>query len=275
VGAACLLPMRASADILVSHLITPGFSPEQGMFLIWVGDGQVQRVRAMFQPLPSSVSSDVQEAHADRWLAGALLPLNDTMGQLTYTLVTQGKSGQFHYVPPTTFSLSNQEPYFSSIDLTRARILQRRNELSLLTRELDQQKEELERLKADAGVIGNLRRIVDLQDRFKQVQSELASVDKYAFTLHLFIDLARAPEPPQGFVRRELQLTQQLSQIVQAGRLAEGGKLEVRFKAPIGADIRSELTLEDNVELAQMRAELESLRANGKVLESTSPQKPE
>ena len=141
-------------------------------------------------------------------------------------------------------------------------LLRRKEVLRSWDIQLEEQGKILQRLRADAEVIGGVGRIIDAQDEKQRLELEITSIDGQILNLNRLVELARSRPVPKNLSRREQQLSSQLVQLAAAAKDAERGEGQRRGEAE--RTLQQKLTLVEetrNEDIDLLRRELQALQA--------------
>lgn len=236
------------------------FEPSDAFFLVSFDAGRVLRVPAMIVRLEgeSSVRGDVAPV---TYGAGARVRPPRGSSQVSFSTVFLGTANRLEFVPPTTLELSEASLNRSSTDTLREQLLQRKAVLGSWRMQAQAQEDSLNRLRADAEVIGDFGRILDKKEEIERAKNDLASVKKDIQNLDHFLKLAKTRPAPVNQVGREAQLVKQLSEITQVSHAVE--LTEIRRRASAETELQRKLALIEATrqdDLATLTSELERLR---------------
>ncbi len=95
----------------------------------------------------------------------------------------------------------------------RALLLSRKDVLRSWQLQVRAQDESLERLRADADIIANLGRIVEVKEDAERFRQEAAALDKDITNLRRLFAITRDHASPKNFLGRESQLQKQLAEL--------------------------------------------------------------
>ena len=222
---------QASQDreLILNRSVNLDFSPIDGFFLV-EGDGrQIERVKAVL--MPYSAASGLVAGTKNRWLVGARLTLPASVVSLRVSLVLIGRNNRFEFFAALPMDLETTDTFGGSTDLLKARLLQRRKVLDGLDAQQNKQQQSLRRLQDDADVIGNIGRIVDVQDEAAKLHSDIEGLELDIQRLKQFFTLASSQPTPRSQLRREAELTASLTELSDASRQAELGAAGHRNEA--------------------------------------------
>jgi len=226
---------RPGVVIVLKEALQLDFVPEEGFFLVEFEGGGLQRVKAVIVPL---FRTEAQEKGSEpglpgRFLAGARVVASAAEGRLQYSLILVGKSERYAFVGPKEMALgaSFAADTLDLVDNLRQQLLRRKENLRSLEVQIRTQEESLGRLRADADVIGDLGRIVEVKEEINKLNEESVGLDKDIQTLERFLKLALSGRSPKNFALRESQLTKQLAELAEAAKAAESGEIRRRSQS--------------------------------------------
>lgn len=258
------------------------FEPQDAFFIYGRDAGTMRRVRGTVFPLPPN-SGDETPSPASRsrtYLLGTVLPSGFEVpagkagasrrpGELRYAVVLLGANPvrDSAIIPVRSSAEELEHGGNASTELLRSTVLAKRKELKSWEVQLREQQESLRRLRADAEVIGDIGRILDLQDELDLTNARVKDTEKDIETLIGFIRLARSRPQPANFARREVQLQQQISLLADAVTKSE--RDEFRRKSSSEVRLQQQLKLIEDTrheDLDLLQKKLDELRERKKQL---------
>lgn len=221
---------RAQTSIMLKQSVEIDFTPNEAFFLVEFKSGGLRRVKALLLPPfeAGALPGKAQEETAGRWLAGAQVTAPQRRGKLEYSLILAGKSNRYAFFGPWQEDFSSQDGALDSVDNLREFLLRRKEYLHSLRVQLRAQQESLGRLRADAEVIADLGKILQVREESARVNQEALDLNKDIQTLEKFLKLARHSAAPVNFAGRQNQLTKQLTELSEAAKAAELGEIARR-----------------------------------------------
>jgi len=187
---------------------------------------------------------------------------------LQHALLAEAEGGAQVFLPPRLLPLNQENLFGASVDNLREHLQQRKKSLESWQVQLRVQRESLERLRADAEVIGNLGRIAERAEELQRVRAQIRDIEKDMQSLQRFLKLASKGPEPRNFVRRHHTLTQQLDELVRSARDMEAGERQRKNKgeAELNRDLKLvEATRDDDYDA--LREELSKVRRERAALE--------
>lgn len=101
------------------------------------------------------------------------------------------------------------------------RISQSEEELRVLRQSIDEDQEQIRRLRSDAEVIGNLGRITEKAEQIKVLEEQKTRITQDIERLSTFLKQAAVQTSPRNFTRRQLELTTQLEELAEVVQSVE------------------------------------------------------
>lgn len=262
------------AALTVYTMALVSFEPVEGFFLISVDDETSRRLKATIVPAYEQVPlTNVVENASRKWLFGAQFNPGRRIARYQYSLVIIGKGNEYLLVGPVLVELGKSSQFTESVDDLREKLLKRKEVLKSWDLQIKAQEENLERLRADADVIANLGRIVEVKEETDGLRAGIKDLDKDAENLRKFLRLVKTHAAPKNYVGRESQLTKQIAELAAVAKNAEGG--EQGRKSQSGQELQQKMAI-----LEQTRTEdydalqraLIKLRRQRMQLETSRPQ---
>lgn len=252
-------PLRPTElPVLLRQRVQVAFQPVQAFFLIELPDDSVQRVAAVslapFQSVPGGEQGS--------WQVGAWF--NPALGveKIRVALLVIGTEGQYFTVPFRELEVSTIRAQADSLDAVRAELLKRKEVLRSWTLQTSEQQRMLQRLRADAEIIGGFGRIIDAKEERQRLEVEVSSIDGHIRDLDRLVELARALPAPKNLSRREHQLSSQVTLLAAAARDVESGEAQRRGNADRSLQEKLRLIEETRYDdLDQLRREAAALQA--------------
>ena len=184
--------------------------PKEALFLIDRRDGGLLRVRGLVVPVLGA------RGGVKAWRAGAALPSTiDESEELYFSVLVTFDAGARKLFPGFTRLAAAPEGPLDT------RLLQRRETLRSWQLQVHIQEDNLARLRADAEVIGNLSRIVEVQDEIERTNKSIEDLERDMVNLQYFLRQTQGGPLPPNYAGRESQLTRQIAELAQAAKIAE------------------------------------------------------
>ena len=258
-------PANSRGNLILLDRSAPcAFTPLRAYFVVDFGSDRVYK-------LPAEVMIADEEGRAGKpglWYFGVGLPIVEGIEVLQHALLVQGEAGNELFLPPRLLSLAGDNTFGASPDALREHLTERKKTLESWRVQLRVQEESLERLRADAEVIGNLGRVAERTEDLERTRAHLAGVQKDMQNLERFLRLASKGAEPKNFVRRRAELTTQLEELARAARDMEAGESSRKStgEADLHRDVKLvEMTRDENYDA--LREELAGLRKRRIALE--------
>lgn len=254
----------AGVRIILDRSAQCDFVPARAFFIIDFGGDRVEKLAAEVMVAHGEASA----AEPGTWYFGAGLIVPPGTKLLQHALLVEGGGGAQVYLPPRMLMLTDENLFGASADNLREFLLQRKSKLESWQVQLRVQRDSLERLRADADVIGNLGRIAERAEELQRVRMQTGDVEKDMQNLQRFIRLASKGPEPRNFVRRKHSLTEQLDELVRAARDMEAGERQRKNRSEL--DLHRDLKLVEttrNDNYDALREELSALRRKRMALE--------
>ncbi|MBX7138376.1 MAG: hypothetical protein K1X83_10355 [Oligoflexia bacterium] len=209
------LEADAQSNIIVDKVVQLSFKPAEGIFFV-SADGN--------QPMLYSAQFVASSAAPNEWLVGARIPSNPEIRTVEFSLIVWGADQNSALFPPVTWELAEHENFESSDKNLERYVSQRRDLLRSWEVQTRAQEDSLRRLRDDAETIGNFGRILEAQDDLSKTEAQLQDLIRDAGNLQLFLSLARSRSTPRNYLKREFELTQQLSSLTDVAKDAESSE---------------------------------------------------
>ena len=237
---------------LLVHTAAIDFTPQEAYLIIKTVDGKFISYKALMSPI---------ENGASEWIVGAYIeePLNNP--PQSFNLLFKGNDNELFYTQSVNIDSINEADYKMSVESMKRHIQKRKDELNTWIVQNKAQAENLRRLRADAEVIADLARIVEINEEIDFIKYEVESIDRDIETLKGDFSLVKTMKQPVNYMRRELDLTKNYSEILDQVKLTEGNEQARRSQSQdeIQRKLRLvELTRFDDEE--QLRQELINIK---------------
>lgn len=232
IAAAGIRPANCRADNNNGYLLAQVLSASEPVSA-WISyvdqNGEVKELPAIFkqqssvepQPVISRIS---QEKY---WSVLAQHPQLAKGEEIVFIAAVQDAAGNVAYSEVQEERITAAR-HLISADGLRERLLIRKQELNNLRMQFDAQEDSLKRLRADADIIANLGRIVDLREEAERIKKELTDLDHDIISLNEFIGLVRNLPAPGNLLARERQLGRQLQELAEATKKADAEEFSRR-----------------------------------------------
>lgn len=139
---------------------------------------------------------------------------------LKFVSVTVSGEGTAEYVTPIR-RIVEQDIIRDKPEEIRAEIKTKSLELGSLETTLNKEVLNLKRLRADAGRIVNLGKIIELEDETKKIKEGADAIERDIAALKISIEAIKDIKEPRRFDNRKVVLTEQLSELAKASLAAE------------------------------------------------------
>jgi hypothetical protein len=263
-----LFPFSAFAEEthqeLLSRKIEVNFIPEKAFLIVDYSDGALQQYQALLIPPINKAESDL---NISEWIAGTYVKSSPGSTPTGYSVFLKGKQAESALLPRMIIEASAGQPYANSVDLMKEQISIRKKILESLQVQNNTQAANLKRLRADAEVIANLSRIVEIVEETEVVKSEIENLDKDLELLRSTFQAVKNMSQPKNYIRREFELTKQADEFIKLVTVTETG--EDARKNVSQEDIQKKLGLieqtrfEDEEKLKQQLIRLKTRPTSG------------
>lgn len=217
------------------------FTPLKVFFLVDHGEGLLRKYDGLIiEPFQDGSTP----ASQDYWHFCTAVQLPHSSSNVEYSVFLVGKNNRYQYLLPERWNRKKIDNFSGSTDQLRSRLILQKKELKSWKMELKAQQQNLKRLRTDAQVIGNTKKLNELKEFIEQEKYALASINTDIASLKSFLRKASGDFQPKGFYKRERQLTKQLAELAAAAREVESGE-QVRKS-------RSEIDLQRRLSVIQM-----------------------
>ena len=236
-------------SIYLHKTVAVPITPQDAFFLIeYSPNGFTTRQRGQLVPVNDR---DVDNA---RWLVGTKVILPPDVQNLNFSLVLVSKDSHYFFFPPETIGNLSSEDL--GVDPYRLKEQLKDKLAELRNLELTGKKQEasLNRLRADAEIIGNFNQIFSAHDEKERLLAEIRGLSNDIETMKNF---SKVRPEPANFSRREGELTRQLAELAAAARNVESGESDRRMAGDENDMLGSPEEVRQLQELRQHRIELE------------------
>ena len=203
--------------LFLTQRVPADYALRRAWLLLEIPGQGFQRLEAVFVPASGSLD---KAAPGALWWIGARAQVPVAVSDLRYSIMCEGDANRFSQYGPFDVDTS-VDSFGGSTGLLRERLLQRKGILKTQLIRQREQESALERLRADADVIANLSRIVEVREETARARSAEHDLEKDIANLQELLRLARTAPLPKNFAGRESQLTRQIAELADAARLAE------------------------------------------------------
>lgn len=223
-----ILPISAhgqssSDKILFDKAIELEFTPTAAYFFILFADGTAVRKRATIVPPFRSEGSGPGKVKG-KWLFGTRAAIPADTNLIENSLLITGDDGRFAFMPPEERKRDSSDMPLTT-DALKEHLKSRKEVLRTLETQFVENEKKLRRLRADVDTIADIGKIVEAREETIKIKKELQNLEKDKETLTRSLKLVRSRPNPKNFMRREGELTSQLSQLVDAAKKLESAEL--------------------------------------------------
>lgn len=208
--------------------------PSRVVFVTRSDDGVESVVPGVVAPSSQVVApNDHLSNSAPRrsFFVGAKVPVSERAREIGFVAIAVSAEGIPSLSSPGKLVLAEANNNGSSPDELRKELLRKKEEFRNLSVQVNTQEESLRRLRADAGVVADLGRIVEVREQIEQARADLEGLEKDRSNLQDFVRLARSKPAPRNFVGRERQLVKHLGTLVDLTKDAETTETQRRGQA--------------------------------------------
>ncbi len=249
------------------------FVPDAVLFLVSV-DG-INTIAVPGVSVIDNISKTTASGASLDFIVGTKLEVPEEKEQVSFSVILKSKDGRGSFVPKTDWIFAEHNEFGDSVESLRTYLLKRKEALRSWQVQVNTQEDSLRRLRADADVIANVSRIVDVQDDAERLKQEVESVNTDIENLKYFLKLANLKTTPKNFARRELDLTKQLAELAQVTKQAESSEFSRRSMSE--ADLQRKMaeieeTRDESVEA--LSEELTRLKEGGGGSDAPAPSLP-
>lgn len=247
-------------SVIFDEVLELDFEPTSAVLLIRFNNGSLTYTSLEIEPVP--------QEDAGIWLLSARVSVPTAVSKISFASLVLGPLNQFRFVPFEERAVDSPEFFAGSIELLGSYVEQRAEFFESLKIQEKLQGENLRRLRSDAEVVGNLGRIIEVNNEIEEVDLALLSMDKNIENLNSMIDKIRTFPKPRGYTGRKNELNRQISELAAVAKRAEGSE-ETR-KMLVEAELRRrldviEITRRDDI--GSLQRELLRLRSRRRELE--------
>lgn len=210
---------KAMADTPAQHELERGylfdtieleFEPVTAWILLRQDDGDHRRVAAKIVALSSR--SDTAKTS---WLIGTRVPPDVKGSPSSFYLIALGSHGEVDGKYSSSREVNESE---ASMGIT---LNERMRVLDNWHKQLEQQEGNLRRLRSDVDVIADIGRIVEVREESKQILKRIEDIGRDLEDLAKTVGNMKNKPAPNNFLRREAELTQQVSELASTAKRAE------------------------------------------------------
>lgn len=208
--------------VIVDRLVEAPFELSDALLFIDFHDGNVSRFYATVVPVESD---NKKNSH---WFVGTKVKLPADVNDLTLSVIMLGGTGEVLVAAPTAWQAPRDEKGALTPELLRAHLVEQEGVLKSWDVQIDAQKDSLRRLRADAEVIADVGKILDVREEIERSNIEIAAIDRDMLTLKTALQEVKKLPSPRNFSQREVQLTQQLAELAAVAKEAETNEFQRR-----------------------------------------------
>lgn len=192
---------------------------------------------------------------------GVVVAQPQQLSQVEYSMLVEERDGSRRYLPRQKQEISHKGHVLAPLDQLRETLLEAKSVARRLEMEHQSQQDAIERLQADADIIGYRGRLTIMREKIEAARTAQTDLTDNIERLQQFLRGAGQQESPANFLKREEMLTVQLNELAQAARAAEDGEPERRLSQASQADQdTAALKAARYLDPDQLRKELVELR---------------
>ncbi len=206
---------------LISFKTPLEFIPEKAFINIEYADHSVIQYQALIIPPAKKADSEFSK---NEWLIGTMIKTNQSNPAVNFSIFLKGKLQENKFIPAMSIENSGNSTFLNSVDLIQQQILIKKQILESLQVQYNTQSGNLKRLRADAEVIANLGRIVEVVDEIEIIKSEIENLDKDLELLRSTFQAVKGMSQPKNYLRRELELTKQSDDLLKLVKTTESSE---------------------------------------------------
>ena len=256
--------------VVLAKSIALDCEPQRGFFFVEIPGAGMRRIEAMFVAgvLQDRESNNRPGGDEQIWESGARIESPVPAEDLEFSLLIFGRGGEIRFTAPSKVGDDPATGFLGLADDMRAELVRQKDVLRSWQIQLRGQEDSLRRLRADAEIIGNLGRIVEVKERVAKVNEEIVDAERDIENLQKLLKVAKSRMVPANFSRREGQLTKQIAELADAAKSAElsehgrRGALQQEFQRKIEL-----VELSRTEDLGALQQELIRLRRQRAALE--------
>jgi len=182
------------------------------------------------------------------WFIGSRVGIAGGVREIQVSAILIGADDQYASIPPTVLQLDKEHTFDNSSDTLRTHIEERKGVLKSWDVQVDAQRDSLRRLRADAEVIADVNKILEAKEEIERSKPEMESLERDIRSLKEALKEVKTLPSPKNFAKREVELTQQLSELANIARAAESGELERRSLSEVELQRRLQVVEENRFE---------------------------
>lgn len=254
---------QAYARCLISEEIKLSFAPRESYLFVKSEDGVLIERASL---LPTTVGT---------WGIGALV---DGTGVVEASFLVLGESDHVFGTEPRDFILDSKEFRCLSEESLQTRLIEEKKKLDAARESAAMTSKTLRRIQSDVDLVADLSEIVSVKERRLELEEQVAALKRDLEILKQVFQVVRNQPNPRNFIRRESELTRQITLLAEGAQAAERGEaarakqleggLQRRLKAIKEAEgLSKDELFRKLVGLRKYRAELESGRSNQQISE--------
>ena len=224
--------------VIVDQVVSTSFPPEDVFLFVERLNGTIERVIAVAVP-PGGDENRASEG--GEWLVGSKVPVSSASEEFSFSIVLIGRGDQYLFVPPVAWNFKEGRGFSGSLDLLDEHLAKRRQVLESWDLQIDTQEQSLRRLRADAEIIADLGKIVEVREAKAQTEQDIVALRRDIEGLNESLRLARSFPKPRNLSVREAQLTRGISDLASIARTAEN--TEVNRRAANESDLQRKISI--------------------------------
>lgn len=207
-----------------------------------------------------SESAAAADGGIRRYEAGAMIPARLAESAESISIVVMSAGGELA-VSSHRAVTATAGGIEEAVDRLREELLKSREQLRSWELQVDEQERSIARLRADAGVVANLGKILEIEGRAAEAKQHLEALQRDIELLQQFTQRSARLTEPVNYSLRLNQLTRSVAELAEEAKRAEVG--EIRRRAEGEEIVRERLRLIERTrayDIDVLTAELERLR---------------
>ena len=225
-----LSPGYLFSQDLISDKLSLDFIPEKAVIIVrYPQTGSADSFSNSFVQYQSLIIPPMNKTENDfnknQWVVGTYIQNAASNPASSYNIYLKGRKNESFLNGRVELDnskvLSRQA---TNIDSLKSQIANRKQILDSLLVQSSTQTSNLKRLRADAEVIANLSRIVEIVEESDAVKSEIDNINRDLELLKNTFQSVKNMPAPKNYLRRELELTKQSDEMIKLVKSTEGSE---------------------------------------------------
>jgi|GEM_PF-5351334 len=252
-------PLPNVGRIVLTATVSPQFEPKEVIFFIRLEDQKNYR-RSYGTIIP--IFTETKDKGSVEYLAGVPINLPPDTKSLEFSVLLMGGDGRSYVLPGAELRVTPDGIESLTSQLLRERLFAQKKTLSGMEAQLSLDRDNHDRLLADAEVISRLERVREVFRETELLKARASAVEKDIERSSRLLKSARSISPPRNYNARRAELNNQIRELTELHsdlqrQIANKGQgWEMEFQTHIQM---IEETRNDDIEL--LESELKQLQS--------------